>query len=110
MRLALFFLLGLFLWAGTVSIRYSQEGLTVPTSSGHTCLLQSAGDHLWGYLTKGTITSIHDDGKILTIGLSPNWKSLSPAEQQKAYKAIACYSTSLERPFQTLIPEYLSPR
>jgi len=103
MRLAFFIALGAFLWAGTVSIKYPQQSSTIATSSGHICSDQAHGDLLMTYLKIGTITSIHDNGRILTIGLSPKWRNLSSNTQQKTYDAVICYAQSQHRPYQFLV-------
>jgi hypothetical protein len=105
MRFALFLALGVFLWAGTVSIKYPQQSSTVTASSRDTCSGQSHGDRLLAYLKMGTITSIHDNGQILTIGLSPQWGDLSPSVQQKTYDTVICYAQSQHRPFQFLVSQ-----
>jgi hypothetical protein len=101
-RFALFLVLGVFLWAGTVSIKYPQQSSTVTTSSAQTCAGKSDGEHLLEYLKMGTITSIQDNGRILTIGLSPEWANLPASVRQKAYGTVACYAQSQHRPFQFL--------
>lgn len=105
MRFALILVLGVFLWAGTVSIKYPQQPSSVTTSSRQTCLGNSDGDRLLAYLKMGTITSIQDDGKILTIGLSPQWAGLSAKIKQKAYGTVACYAQSLHRQVQFLVTQ-----
>lgn len=103
MRYALFLVLGLFCWAGTISIKHPQQPSSVTASSGNTCLGQSHSDSLLAYLKIGTITSIHDNGRILTIGLTTQWGDLSPRMQQKTYDTVVCYAQSQHRPFQFLI-------
>ncbi len=100
MRFALFFVLGLFIWSGTVSIKYPQQSSTVTASSGSTCSGQPHEERLMAYLKVGTITRIFDNGRILTIGLSPQWGNLSPQIQEQAYNTIVCYAQALNRPFQ----------
>lgn len=107
MRTILIFLLGLFLWAGTISIKYPQQSTTVTASSGKTCGGKSDGDRLLAYLELGTITNIQDNGRILTIGLSPQWASLSPTVQQTIYSTIACYAQTQHRLFQLLVPQHV---
>jgi pectin methylesterase-like acyl-CoA thioesterase len=102
-RLALFLVLGVFLWAGTVSIKYPQQTSTVTASSPQTCAGNSDGERLLEYLKMGTVTSIQDNGRILTIGLSPQWANLPVSLQQKTYATVACYAQSLHRPFQFLV-------
>jgi hypothetical protein len=102
MRLAFFVILGVFLWAGTVSIKYPQQSSRVTTSPGNTCSDQAYGDKLMTYLKIGAITSIHDNGRILTIGLSSQWSDLSPGIQQKTYETVVCYAQSQHRSFQLL--------
>ncbi len=105
MRFILFFILGVFLWAGTLSIQFPQQSSTVTAASGRTCSGQSDGDHLMEYLTKGTITSILDNGRILTIGLSPEWEKLPHDMKQKIYSTVVCYAQSQRRPFQFLVTQ-----
>jgi hypothetical protein len=102
-RFVLFLALGVFLWAGTVSIKYPQQASTVIASSAQTCSGNSNGDKLLAYLKMGTITSIQDNGRILTIGLSPQWANLPVNVQQKTYGTVACYAQSQHRPFQFLV-------
>ena len=102
-RFALFLGLGVFLWAGTVSIKYPQQTSTVTTSSAQTCAGESDGERLLEYLKMGTMTSIQDNGRILTIGLSPQWANLPINVQQKIYGTVACYAQSQHRPFQFLV-------
>jgi hypothetical protein len=103
MRFVLFFIFGVILWAGTVSIKFPEQSSMVTASSGSTCQGKSDGDRLMEYLTRGTITSILDNGRILTIGLSPEWGKLPPDIQEKIYDTVACYAQSQRRPFQFLV-------
>ncbi len=106
MRFALFLIFGLFLWAGTISIKYPQQpSSSVIASSGHTCTGKSHGDRLLASLKMGTITNIHDNGQILTIGLSPQWKEFPSSVQQKTYDTVVCYAHSQHRPFQFLVSQ-----
>jgi len=105
MRLILFLILGVLLWAGTVSIKYPQQPVAVTASSAPTCSGQFYGDRLLDYLKVGTITRIHDNGQILTIGLSPRWEDLEMNTQQETYDTIVCYAQSLHRPLQILISQ-----
>ena len=103
MRFVLFFILGIFFWAGTISIKFPQQPSTVTASSGPTCSGKSDGDRLMENLTRGTITSIRDNGRVLTIGLSPEWANLPPRVQQKTYDTVACYAQAQHRPFQFFV-------
>ncbi len=104
MRFVLFSAIGLFLWAGTISIKYPQQPPTVTASSGHSCTSeQSEGERLLEYLKRGTVTNIHDNGRILTIGLSPRWAKFPAQKQQHTYNTVACYARSLNRPFQFFV-------
>jgi len=105
MRFVLFLALGVFLWAGTISIRYPQQPSTVTASQGLTCSGSSDGEHLLAYLKMGTIISIHDDGRILTISLSPQWKRATTTMQQETYETIVCYAQSQHRSFQLLLSQ-----
>ena len=105
MRFALFLALGVFLWAGTVSIRYPQQPSTVTASPANDCSGQSHGDDLLAFLKLGRITSIHDNGRILTIELSPRWRNFTPSEQQQTYVTVVCYAQSQHRPFQFLVSQ-----
>jgi hypothetical protein len=107
MRFTLFLLLGVFLWAGTVSIKYPQQSSTLTASSGKDCSGQVHGDRLLAYLKMGTITSIHDNGQILTIGLPPQWGDITPKIQQQTYETVACYAQSQQRPFQFLVTQQM---
>ena len=46
------------------------------------------GIRLLEYLKMGTMTSIQDNGRILTIGLSPQWANLPINVQQKIYGTV----------------------
>ncbi len=107
MRTILFVLLGLFLWAGTVSIKYPQQSRTVATSSGETCGGKSDGDRLLAYLEMGMLTNIQDNGQMLTIGLSSQWASLSPAIQRTIYSTVSCYAKNQHRQVQLLLPQHV---
>jgi len=105
MRFVLFLAVGVILWAGTVSIKFPQQSSTVTASSGPTCSGKSDGERLMKILTRGTITSIHDNGRILTIGLSPKWVKLPLSVQQKTYDTVVCYAQSQHRPFRFLVTQ-----
>ena len=105
MRFAIFLILGVFFWAGSVSIRYPQQFPAVTASSGNACSGQAHGERLLDYLKMGTITKIYDNGQILTIGLSLRWGDLSPRMQQQTYNSVVCYAQSLNRPFQFLVTQ-----
>jgi hypothetical protein len=107
MRFVIFLVLGVFLWAGTVSIRYPQQPYPVTASQGTACSGTSDGDRLLAYLKIGTITSIHDDGRILTINLSPQWKKATTSMQKETYETIACYAQSQHRPFQLFVSQHM---
>ncbi len=107
MRTIVFLLLGLFLWAGTISIKYPRQSTTVTASSGQTCEGKSDGDRLLAYLEMGMITNIHDNGHIVTIGLSQQWARLSPTVQQAIYNTVVCYAHSQHRLFQLVAPEHV---
>lgn len=102
-RIILFCGLGVFLWAGTVSIKYPQQTSTVTQSAAQTCTGKSDGERLLEYLKMGTVTSIHDNGRILTIGLSPQWENLPVKVKQEIYGTVACYAQSQHQPFQLLV-------
>lgn len=103
MRFTFFFIIGIILWAGTLSIKFPQPSSTVTASSGPICSGKSDGDRLMEHLTKGTITSILDNGQILTLGLSTEWKQLPPGIQQEIYDTVVCYAQSQRRPFQFIV-------
>ena len=105
MRLIIFFFLGVFLWAGTVSIQYPQRSSPATTSTKQSCSGSSHGDKLLSYLKVGTITSILDNGRMLTIGLSPQWAKFSLTLQQQTYVTVSCYAQSLHRQFQFQITQ-----
>jgi hypothetical protein len=99
MRFALFFFLGLLLWAGTVSINYGNR--TSSTSSAVlSCSESGDGETLLDYLYTGRITGIRDNGQMLTVGLTPQWSTLSADFQHGTYEAIACYARAQQRAFQ----------
>ncbi|TFG62306.1 MAG: hypothetical protein E4H32_06090 [Nitrospirales bacterium] len=105
MRFVLFLVLGVFLWAGTVSVKYPQQPSTVTASQGPTCSGSSDGEQLLAYLKMGTIISIHDDGRVLTISLPPQWKRATTSMQQETYETIVCYAQSQHRSFQLLLSQ-----
>ncbi len=105
MRTISLFLLGVFLWAGTVSIKYPQQSTTVTASSGNNCVGRSDGNRLLAYLEMGMVTNIQDNGRIITIGLSSQWASLSPTIQRTIYSTVACYAQTQHRLFQLLLPQ-----
>ncbi len=107
MRTLSLVLLGLFLWAGTVSIKFPQKSTTVTTSSEKICVERSDGDRLLAYLEMGMVTNIQDNGRILTIGLSSQWASLSPTIQRTIYSTVACYAQNQHRLFQLLVPQHV---
>lgn len=106
MRFALFLVLGVFIWACTVSIKHLQQSSTVTASSGSTCSDQFHGDRLLAYLKMGTITRIHDNGHILTIGLSTQWRNLPLAFNNKpTTPSSAMLNRSIDR-FSFLRPNH----
>jgi hypothetical protein len=107
MRFVIFLVLGVFLWAGTVSIRYPQQPSTVTASQETACSGTSDGNRLLAYLKIGTITSIHDNGRILTVSLSPQWKKTATSLQKETYQTIVCYAQSQHRPFQLLYSQHM---
>lgn len=107
MRYVFFLVLCVFLWAGTVSIRYPQQPPTVTASSGNDCSDHSHGDDLLAYLKVGRIMGIHDNGRILTIELSPQWEDFTPGAQQQTYVTVVCYAQSQHRPFQFLVSQQM---
>jgi hypothetical protein len=99
MRFALFFLLGLLLWAGTVSINYGNR--TSNTASAVlSCSEESDGETLLDYLHTGRISGIRDNGQILTIGLTPQWSTLPSDIQHDTFEAVVCYAKAQQRAFQ----------
>ncbi len=108
MKFVIFLVLGLFLWAGTVSIKYPQQpSATVTASQQPACTDATEGALLLAQLQKGTITSIYDNGQLLTIGLPSNWAKLSAGVKQDAYDTIVCYAQSQHRSFQLLVSQNL---
>jgi hypothetical protein len=101
MRLGLFSLSTLFLWAGTVSLHFGDPPRTTspPTVS---CFNKGAGETLLTFLQTGRIKAIRDNGRILTIGLSSQWSSLPLDAQYGTYEAVACYAKSQQRAFQLI--------
>jgi hypothetical protein len=99
MRFGLFFLVGLLLWAGTVSINYgSRTSSTPPTVLS--CSGKDDGETLLDYLHTGTITGIRDNGHILTVGLPSQWSTLPSDIQHGAHEAVACYARAQQRALQ----------
>ena len=99
MRFALFFLLGLLLWAGTVSINYGNR-VSRTSSAVQSCSEKRDKETLLDYLQTGKITGIRDNGQILTIGLNPQWAALPSDIQHGTYEAVACYARAQQRTFQ----------
>jgi hypothetical protein len=99
MRFALFFFLSLFLWAGTVSINYGNR-TSGTSSAGSSCSESGDGETLLDYLRTGRITGIRDNGQMLTVGLTPQWASLSADRQHGTYETVACYARAQQRAFQ----------
>ncbi len=105
MRFALFLVLGLFLWAGTISIKFPQPPSLVTSATGTTCSGKIAGERLMTYLKMGRVSSIYDNGRILTIGLSPRWENLPKSIQEQTYNTVVCYAQSQQRPFHFLVSQ-----
>lgn len=101
MRFALFFFLGLLLWAGTVSIHYDNRTSST-SSAGPFCSESDDGKILLDYLHTGRITGIRDNGQMLTVGLTPEWATLSIDRQHGTYEAVACYARAQQRAFQLI--------
>lgn len=99
MRFTLFFLLGLFLWAGTVSINRGNQPPTT-TSTLLSCSEKGYGEILLNYLLTGKITGIRDNGQILTVGLTHEWSTLPSATQHGTYEAVVCYAKAQQRAFK----------
>ena len=99
MRFVLFFLLGLLLWAGTVSINYGNRASTT-SSAVLSCSEKGDGATLLDYLHTGRITGIKDNGQILTVGLTPQWSALPSDIQHRTYEAIVCYARAQRRALQ----------
>jgi len=99
MRFIPFFLLGILLWAGTVSINYGDRN-SHTTSGIPSCSEAGAGETLLDYLHTGTIAGIRDNGQILTVGLTPQWATLPSDIQHDTYEAVACYARAQRRAFQ----------
>ncbi len=105
MRLVFFGIILLFLWAGTVSIKFPQPPSPITASPRNPCPDQDQGNRLMTFLELGTITGIYDNGKILTIGLSPQWEKLPPNTQQETYNTIVCYAQSQHQAFELLVAQ-----
>ena len=99
MRFALFFLLGLLLWAGTVSINHGNRASNT-SSAVLSCSEKGDGATLLDYLYTGRITGIKDNGQILTVGLTPQWSALSSDLQRRTYEAVVCYARAQQRALQ----------
>ena len=107
MRIGLFLILGVFLWAGTVSIKYTHTPSKITATTESPCADQSHGDRLLAYLKIGTISSIQDNGEALTIRLSPKWQGLTPHVQKQTYNSVVCYAKSQHRPFRFLLTQHM---
>lgn len=99
MRFTVFFLLGLLLWAGTISINYGNRSSS-SSSAVLSCSEHREAETLLDYLHTERITGIRDNGQMLTVGLAPQWSALPPDIQDATYKAIACYARAQQREFQ----------
>jgi hypothetical protein len=99
MRFVFFFLVGLLLWAGTVSINYGSRTSGTP-STILSCSGKEDGETLLDYLHTGRITGIRDNGHILTISLTPQWSTLPTDIQHHTQEAVACYARAQQRDWQ----------
>jgi hypothetical protein len=99
MRFTVFFLVGLLLWAGTVSINYGNRSSST-SSAVLSCAENREGETLLDYLHKERIMGIRDNGQMLTVGLAPQWTDLPSDIQDATYEAIACYAKAQQREFQ----------
>jgi hypothetical protein len=63
------------------------------------CPEKGEGETLLNYLYTGSISTIRDNGRTLTIGLSPHWSTLPSGVRNDTYQAVACYAQSQQRAF-----------
>ena len=97
MRLALIIVLALFLWSGSVYIRINPQAPPTSQPFPSTCQRSSNGQGLLQALHKGTIVSIHDNGRELHIGIPGNWAAFSLEDQKTTIHQIHCYAQELDR-------------
>ena len=100
MRCALFLGLGIFLWDGTVSINYPDQSPNATASPTETCSATAAGKRLMSYLKSGKIAGIRDNGRVLSIGLTPQWTDFPIHIQRNVLKTVACYAKTQYRVVQ----------
>lgn len=101
MRSAIFFLSTLLLWAGTISIHLGNRPPSTSLST-FSCANTGEGTLLLNHLHMGRITTIRDNGQILTVGLSSQWSTLPSEAQNSTYKAVACYARAQQRAFRII--------
>lgn len=49
------------------------------------------------FMEKGLITHIHDDGRVLTVGLPTVWPRLGLDDRQATLHVLACYAEAQHR-------------
>ena len=100
MRFALFLSLGILLWAGSISIKYQDQAPSATASPAESCSAKADGKRLMSYLEEGKIAGIRDNGRVLTIRLSSQWRDLPDHIQQNVHQTITCYAITQHRSVQ----------
>lgn len=99
MRIALFFLVGLLLWAGTATIKIGKEPSRT-TSTTLTCSDPNTGKVILDHMQAGRISGIRDNGQTLIVGLTPEWDRLPSDIQYNTYETVACHAHAQQRVFR----------
>ena len=97
MRFLLFLSISILLWAGSVSIKYQGQGTSATASPAESCSATLDGKRLMNYLEEGKIAGIRDNGRVLTIRLSSQWRDLPGHTQQNVHQTITCYANTQHR-------------
>ncbi len=103
MRFPVFFFIALFLWAGTISIRYGDTTPKPEPAQAQTCQGKTERHMILDLLQKGRIIALHDDGQKYTFSLPSNWTQLPPAIQRNTYEVLSCYAQAQDRTFKILL-------
>jgi hypothetical protein len=99
MRIALFFLVGLLLWAGTVSIKNDKEPSRA-TSTTLACSDPNTGEAILDHMQAGRISGIRDNGQTLMVRLTPEWDRLPSDIQYNTFETVACHAYAQQRVFR----------
>ena len=83
-----------------MSIHVKPSSTSPSQPSPSPCPESDNGQELLQALYKGTITSIHDNGRELHIGIPGNWAAFSLEDQTTTIHQIRCYAQELNRPLR----------